>query len=175
MNPLIQKVDSKAQFQRWQDEKKRSNDISDIIYDQHLFHLSIIRRLHQAGVNIVCSTDAGIGITVPGISIHKELQFYVEAGMSNYEALKTATVNPMLTHKVFGELGTVEKGKIANLILTQENPLDDLNALRSPEWVMVNGRKLDRESLQKFESAAKERNNFIVTALRYLEYLIIER
>jgi imidazolonepropionase-like amidohydrolase len=131
--------------------------------------------MHQSGVKIVCSTDAGIGITVPGFSVHKELQFYVKAGMSNYEALKTATVNPMLTHKVFGELGTVEKGKIANLILTQENPLDDLNALRSPEWVMVNGRKLDRESLQKFESAAKERNNLIVTALRYLEYLIIER
>lgn len=173
MNPLIKIFDSKNQFERWQNAKKNHSSIEKKILDQHNFHLLAIKKLHDAGVNIVCGTDAGIGITVPGLSIHQELRFYSNAGLSNYEVLKTATINPSKTHGVMGDIGSVENNKIANLILLKNNPLDNLQALENPEMVFIKGRKLDREVLTKFEEKAKNRNNLIVTIFRYLENMIV--
>lgn len=175
MNPLIKKVDSKAQFDRWHTTKLRDSSIVVNIKNQHDFHLKIIKSLHEAGVAIVCGTDAGIGITLPGFSIHRELAFYKEAGLSNYEVLKTATVNASKTHSMMHEMGTIEVGKIANLILIDDNPLADLSALKRPSTVFIKGRKLNRETLDLYEEKARSRANMIASATRYFENLIIEK
>ena len=174
MNPLIKKVDSKNQFDRWYNTKQEDADAVGRIKRQHDFHISIVQKMHKAGVNIVCGTDSGIGVTPPGISIHKELKFYKEAGLSNYEVLKTATVNASQTHSILNQLGTIEEGKMANLLLVDENPLVELSALENPTYVIVNGRKLNRETLDSFNEKAKNRKNLMASALRYLENLIIE-
>ena len=175
MNPLIKKVDSKNQFERWSNAKQ--NDRSEVsrIKNQHDFHIMIVQKLHAAGVNIICGTDAGIGITLPGFSIHQEMAFYEEAGFSNYEVLKTATVNASRTHSIMNQLGTIQEGKIANLLLVDENPLFELSSLENPTYVFVKGRKLNREILDSYNEKAKNRKNLIASALRYLENLIIEK
>ena len=175
INPLIQIVDSKVQYQRWANEKENNSSIKTTIFKQHQFHLYIIKKMNDAGVNIVCGTDAGIGITVPGYSIHQELALYKEAGLSNYEVLKTATINPTKTHKKFNHFGSIEKGKYANFIVTKNNPLKDLNSLKKPQWLMVKGRKINKTLLNIFKEKAKDRSNLIVTGLRYVEYLIVEK
>ena len=175
MNPLIKKVDSKAQFERWYTNKLKDSSIVKTIKKQHDFHLKIIKKLHKAGVTFICGTDAGIGITIPGFSIHQELAFYKEAGLSNYEVLKTATINASKTHSIMNEMGTIEVGKIANLILIDNNPLSDLSALQNPTTVFIKGRKLNRKTLDNYEKQAKNRNNLIASAVRYLENLIIEK
>jgi imidazolonepropionase-like amidohydrolase len=175
MNPLIKKVDSKAQYERWYTTKLRDSSIVMSIKNQHDFHLKIIKELHEVGVSIVCGTDAGIGVTVPGFSMHHELAFYKEAGLSNYEVLKTATVNASKTHAMMNNMGTVEVGKVANLILVDNNPLLDLSALQNPSTVFIKGRKLNRETLDSFEEKAKSRKNLIASAVRYLENLIVEK
>ena len=131
--------------------------------------------MHKAGVNIVCGTDAGIGVTRPGISIHQELKFYKEAGLSNYEVLKTATVNASQTHSIMNQLGTVEEGQIANLLLVDNNPLIELSTLENPSSVFVKGRQTNRETLDSFQEEAMNRNNLVASALRYLENLMLER
>ena len=95
--------------------------------------------------------------------------------MSNYEVLKTATVNPSKTHAFLNDLGSIEKGKIANLLLLDENPLDDLETLQTPKMVLVKGRIIDQPRLTFFKEKAKNRSNLMATALRYAEYLLIER
>ena len=175
MNPLIKKVDSKAQFERWHNTKLRDSSIVKTIKEQHDFHLKIIKKLHKVGVTFICGTDAGIGVTIPGYSIHQELAFYKEAGLSNYEVLKTATVNASNTHSIMSNMGTIEVGKFANLILIDHNPLIDLSALKTPSTVFVKGRKIERETLDSFENVARNRSNLIVSALRYVENLLIER
>lgn len=174
MNPLIKKVDSKAQFERWNTSKLKDSSVVNTIKKQHEFHLEIIKKLHEVDVTFICGTDAGIGVTVPGFSIHQELAFYKEAGLSNYEVLKTATLNASKTHSIMNTMGTIEVGKIANLLLIDDNPLLDLSALKNPTHVFVKGRKLDRETLNSFENKARNRSNLIASALRYLENLIIE-
>jgi hypothetical protein len=175
MNPLIKKVDSKAQFKRWYTAKLRDSSIVQTIKKQHDFHLKIINKLHEADVTFICGTDAGIGVTIPGFSIHQELNFYKEAGLSNYEVLKTATINASKTHSIMNEMGTVEVGKIANLLLLDNNPLSDLSALQDPTTVFIKGRKLNRKTLDSYEKKARNRNNLIASAVRYLENLIIEK
>ena len=149
--------------------------VTERIKRQHDFHLYIIKKLHEANVRIICGTDAGIGITTPGFSIHKELEFYKEAGLSNYEVLKTATVNAAKTHSIMNNMGTIETGKVANLILTDNNPLSDLSAIKYPSTVFVKGRKLDRKTLNSFEEKAKNRKNLFASGIRYAENLIIEK
>ena len=175
MNPLIKKVDSKAQFERWYNSKLRDSTIINTIKKQHDFHLNIIKKLHEVEVTFICGTDAGIGITIPGFSIHQELSFYKKAGLSNYEVLKTATINASKTHAIMNNMGTIEVGKFANLLLVDTNPLLDLSALQNPTKVFIKGRKLDRETLDSFENEAKNRSNLIASVVRYLENLIIEK
>lgn len=175
MNTLIKNTDSKKQFERWFNAKQEDSKTIDRIKKQHDFHITIIKKLHKAGIPIVCGTDAGIGVTLPGFSIHRELAFYKEAGLSNYEVLKTATVNASQTHSIMNQLGTIEKGKTANLLLVDENPLVNLSSLKKPSFVFVKGRKLNRTTLDSFKEKAKNKKNLIATALRYLENLIIEK
>lgn len=175
MNPLIKMDDSKRQFERWFNAKQEDPATVERIKKQHDFHMNIVRKLHEAGVTIICGTDGGIGVTLPGFSIHTELNFYKEAGLSNFEVLKTATVNASQTHAMMNQLGTIEEGKIANLLLLDENPLVNLTSLKNPTYVFVKGRKLDRETLDSFNEKAKNRKNLLATALRYLENLIVEK
>src|SRR6056297_1355694 len=175
MNPLIKMDDSKRQFERWFNAKQEDSQTVERIKKQHDFHMNIVKKLHEAGITIICGTDGGIGVTLPGFSIHTDLAFYKEAGLSNYEVLKTATVNASRTHSMMNQLGTIEEGKIANLLLVDENPLFKLSSLKKPTYVFVKGRKLDKETLDSFNEKAKNRKNLIATALRYLENLIVER
>ena len=175
MNPLIKKEDSKKQFERWFNAKQEDPETVERIKAQHDFHINIVKKLHEAGATIICGTDAGIGVTLPGFSIHKELAFYKNAGLSNYEVLKTATVNASKTHSIMNQLGTIEEGKIANFLLVDENPLFELSSLENPTYVFVKGRKLNRETLDSYNEKAKNRKNLIASALRYLENLIIEK
>lgn len=175
MNASIRVTDSKSQFNRWQSAKKEDSLVTMRIKRQHEFHLFIIKKLHEVGVNLVCGTDAGIGITVPGFSIHQELAIYKEAGLSDYEVLKTATINVSKTHRVFKDVGTIEKGKIANLLLLKNNPLQNIEALQQPGTVFMKGIKLDRNTLNQFEDKARNRKNLLATLVRYAEYLLVER
>ncbi|WP_282122528.1 amidohydrolase family protein [Algibacter mikhailovii] len=174
MNPLIKKVDSNKQFDRWFNAKQNDTAVVGNIKNQHDFHSIIVQKLHEAGVDIICGTDAGIGITLPGFAIHNELNFYKEAGLSNYEVLKTATVNASKTHEIMTAMGTIEPGKIANLLVVEKNPLLNLATLKKPIYVFINGRKLYRKTLDGFNEKAIQRQNLMATAIRYLEHLIIE-
>lgn len=175
MNPLIKKLDSQVQYDRWAYTKRQDSTITSRIKQQHDFHLYIIKKMQEAGVNIVCGTDAGIGITTPGASLHEELALYHEAGLSNFEALQTATVNASRTHQFLNDIGTIEIGKKANLLLVDGNPLEDLNVLKHPDLVFMNGHKITSELLKEFEEKARTRKNQITTGLQYGEFLLMEK
>lgn len=175
INPLFKSVDSEGQVARWQGEKSSNPEVVDRILRQHKFHLYIIKQMHKAGINIVCSTDAGISMSPAGSTIHEELQFYKEAGLSNYEVLKTTTVNPSLVHEEFLEMGTIEQGNWGNLILIDENPLENISALKNPHSVLIRGLVLDKNQLNTFKQKASNRKNKLATAIYWLENLWIER
>lgn len=124
--------------------------------------LQDIADLHKAGVPLVAGTQSEHeDITSPGIWLHDELYWFVQAGLSPFEALKTATVNPAKFMRREKDLGTIETGKLADLILLDANPLTDISNTRKINAVVANGRYLSREFLDKMlaevEAKAKVR------------------
>ena len=100
---------------------------------------TLVARLHRAGVPIVAGTDQ----SVPGHSLHRELELYVKAGLSPFDALAAATIVPARAMKKDADSGTIEKGKRGDLILLDGNPLDDIRNTRRIHRVITNGRVFD--------------------------------
>jgi Amidohydrolase family len=114
----------------------------------------LLKTLHDAGVHIVAGTDALNPMIIPGASLHDELASMVEAGLTPYEALQTATANPAAFVPGFDQVGILAPGRVANAILVESNPLDDIRALREPAATMINGHWMTREDLQRRLDAA---------------------
>jgi imidazolonepropionase-like amidohydrolase len=108
----------------------------------------IVGMMHRAGVRLIAGTDMGAVYVIPGFSIHDELQLMVEAGLSTLTALQSATINPVKFLGKEKDLGTIEKGKLADLILLDANPLENIKNTRRIAAVMVNGRYWPRQTLQ---------------------------
>jgi imidazolonepropionase-like amidohydrolase len=98
---------------------------------------------------MIAGTDMGAVYVIPGFSMHDELQLMVEAGLSTLTVLQAATINPAKFLGKEKDLGTIEKGKLADLLLLEANPLENIQNTRRIAAVMVNGRYLPKESLQK--------------------------
>ncbi len=97
--------------------------------------LAIVGALHRAGIPVVAGTDQ----TVPGYSLHREIELYVQAGFTPMEAIQAATIVPAHAMGVDKESGTVEKGKRGDLILVNGDPLADIRNTRNVEYVITNG------------------------------------
>jgi imidazolonepropionase-like amidohydrolase len=97
--------------------------------------LAIVGALHRAGIPVVAGTDQ----TVPGHSLHREMELYVQAGFTPMEAIQAATIVSARAMGLDKESGTVESGKRGDLILVNGNPLEDIHQLRSVEYVITNG------------------------------------
>ena len=97
--------------------------------------LAMVGALHRAGVRVVAGTDQ----SVPGHSLHREIELYVEAGFTPMEAIQAATLVPAQAMGVASVVGTLEVGKRADLIVLDANPLDDIHNIRTVRQVIANG------------------------------------
>lgn len=117
--------------------------------------LTVVGTLARAGVPFLAGTDLGGAFLFPGSSLHEELALLVEAGLTPPEALRAATVNPARYLEMAGSLGTVEAGKLADLVLLDADPLEDIRNTRRIGAVVLNGRYLDRGALDELRREAE--------------------
>jgi imidazolonepropionase-like amidohydrolase len=119
--------------------------------------LAIVRRLHAAGVPFLAGTDTPAGVDVtPGISLHLELQRFVAAGFTPLEALQTATINPARFFGKLADFGTVEPGRVADLVLLRANPLEDIANTRAIAGVVADGRYWSPADLDALRERLKQ-------------------
>ena len=106
----------------------------------------LIRELHDAGVPVLLGTDSPQVFSVPGFSIHREMQVMVDSGLTPYQVLHagTAAVAEFLGAADFGR---VAEGQRADLVLLNANPLDDIGHFADSAGVMVNGQWLSRSAI----------------------------
>jgi imidazolonepropionase-like amidohydrolase len=108
-------------------------------------NLAVIGALHKAGIPIVAGSDTGL----IGYGLDREIELYVKAGMTPLEAIQSATIVPARAMKMDREVGTIEVGKRADLILVDGNPLQDISDIRKVSSVVANGRRYDCKKLWK--------------------------
>jgi len=106
-----------------------------------------ITRMHEAGVKIAVGTDAGgtVGYNFQGYNTPWELKILVECGMTPMQAIVAATRNGAEAIGVEDKLGTVEPGKIADLLILSADPLEDIENIRQIEWILQEGKPHRRE------------------------------
>lgn len=109
----------------------------------------LVKGIHEAGGKIMAGSDTPELILVYGFTLHREIKNLVEAGLSPYAALEAATRTPAEYLKALDTFGTIERGKRADLVLLDANPLDDITNTEKRAGVMVRGRWLPEAELKK--------------------------
>ena len=105
----------------------------------------VIKALYDAGIPIVAGSDTGL----IGYGLDRELELYVQAGISPMAALQTATLNAARAMHLEGESGTIQPGKRADLVLLNANPLDNISNIRRVDKVITEGRLYDSKKLAR--------------------------
>ncbi len=112
--------------------------------------LEVVRAMHTAGVPFLAGTDTAAGVYIfPGFSLHDELGNFVKAGLTPLAALQTATLRPAQFLDMEDGLGRVEPGKLADLVLLDANPLEDIGNTRRIRAVVAGGRHYSRADLDR--------------------------
>jgi hypothetical protein len=135
---------------RMEKEFEETRQISPAVTQRFL---DMVKAMHSAGVRLLAGTGTAAHPFVwPGFSLHEELEWLVKAGLTPLEALQAATLNPARYLGKEKELGTVERGKLADLVLLDDNPLEDIRNTQRIATVMANGRYMGKSELQKMLS-----------------------
>ncbi len=122
-------------------------DIAEInaVYARERYALT--RQLRDAGVRILAGTDLNVPYVLPGFSLHDELVLLTSSGLTTMEALQAATANAALFLGLDEQLGTIEAGKIADLVLLDGDPLEDIHNTQKIQAVVVQGKLYKRDAL----------------------------
>jgi hypothetical protein len=128
---------------------KRDAGTKDLPYGKHLFAraLEIVREFHRRGVRVAIGTDVGMPWITPGVSLHREMQLMVEAGIPPREVLLLATKNGAEGLKSAKKFGTIAPGMSADIVVLRADPTADIRNTRSIESVYREGRKFDPRAL----------------------------
>jgi imidazolonepropionase-like amidohydrolase len=101
--------------------------------------VALVGAMYRAGVGILAGTDAPLRNSPPGFGLHEELAILHDAGLSNFDVLRVATLEPARYLGLLDSLGTVAEGKVADLVLLSANPLANIRNTRRIKLVMANG------------------------------------
>ena len=113
-------------------------------------YLEVIGAMKRAGVKLMTGSDFGANpLLFPGWGVHDEMALLVKAGLTPMEAIQAATKNPTTFLGLEKPLGTVEVGKVADLVVLSANPLEDINNTRKINAVIFEGRMYDRAALNR--------------------------
>jgi hypothetical protein len=147
LNPFITEIEQEL-FTYW------SAQPADVRQDFDRFYLRVVKIFHEEGVTLVAGTDAGIFTNIPGQSLIRELGLYVVAGLTPYEALKTSTLNAANVLDLKERLGQVKQGFVADLIILDGNPVEDIQHLQNLSGVITGGRWIDEKGLLDLRAIA---------------------
>jgi tetratricopeptide (TPR) repeat protein len=129
----------------------------DFAYSRKEFerYLQVVGDMEKAGVGILAGTDSQNPYTFYGFSLHDELGLLVQAGLSPMQALQAATLNPALFFGMEKDLGTIEQGKTADLVLLDANPLQAISNTKKIDAVIYRGKLYTRDALDAMLARAQ--------------------
>ncbi len=171
LNPMMKLFVDKTAGARW---LGAGEHLQESLGKRNEYFQHITRVLHETGVNLVLGTDWGAIYAIPGASTHDEIALLQKAGLPNDAILAMGTVNAARVLRVEDHLGTIEEGKIADLVLVAQNPLEDPASLRRPLAVVKDGQWLDKDTLETLRQSASKPSSTYLTMGRVLEFLLYD-
>ncbi len=141
-------VDSRSRHRTMAPEEEYTNG--------HILVSKTAKNLSDAGVKV----NLGAHGQLQGLGAHWELWLLQQGGMTNHEALKAATINGANYLGMASDIGSLKKGKLADLIVLDKNPLDNIRNSESVRYTMINGRLYDTETMNEIGNTEKERGKF---------------
>lgn len=146
--PEMKYMDPKT-LEQWVENKKRQMAVTGYNAEEVgkyvALRRSLIKACNDGGVGLLLGSDAPQVFNVPGFSIHHELRYLVQSGLTPYQALKTGTVNVAEFYHQAASSGTVAQGKVSDLVLLNANPLKDISATADIAGVMLGTNWLPKE------------------------------
>jgi imidazolonepropionase-like amidohydrolase len=141
-------IDTRSRFRTMLPEEEYENG--------HIQVSKSLKKLSDVGVLV----NMGAHGQIQGIGAHWEIWMMLQGGMSTMEALKTATINPALSLGLDQNIGSIKVGKLADMLVMDKNPLDDIYNTESIKYTIVNGRIYDAESMNETGNYNKPRTKF---------------
>ena len=122
----------------------------------HILVSKSLKKLNDVGVLV----NMGAHGQIQGIGAHWEIWMMKQGGMTNMEALRTATINPAISLGLDKNIGSLKVGKLADLLVMDKNPLEDIYNTESIKYTIINGRIFDAESMNEIGNYNKVRGKF---------------
>ena len=122
-------------------ERRKAAPTGDLTFAE--WSLSLTKKMYESGVPFGAGTDVPINLSIPGYSLHSELEMLVEAGLEPIDAIAAATIKPAQYFSLEKELGTIDVGKRADMVLLDANPLSDIRNTKQINLVVSKGQILE--------------------------------
>lgn len=150
--------DTRSTWQPEKDPLRASRTAEDYAIRKRRYQKEreMLAEMRRAGVRFIAGTDAGNPFCFPGFSLHDELTLMVEAGFTPLEALQAATLNAAIFLGKSESLGTVEKGKIADLVLLEADPLENIENTKRIAAVVLGGELFEKPRLDAMLAEAEK-------------------
>ena len=126
--------------------------LDEQIIDYAEWSSNMVRYMHENGISFMAGTDTPIGFLIPGLSLHQELEDLNNSGLSKLETIQTATINPARYFDIQDSLGRIKSGFIADLVILNKNPLEDISNTQSILAVIKDGHFMNRAHLDSLLS-----------------------
>ena len=144
----------KAVQEQWLNFYKKNRFINEVPYEKRARWIELrnklIKAIYDARGRIMTGSDTPEFLFLYGFSMHRELKALTDAGLSNYAALEAATKNPSMFFGTLEKVGTIEKGRRADLVLLNANPLENISATENRAGVMLRGKYFAQSELNRW-------------------------
>ena len=169
LNPVRVSLEEEHAIARWLADRPKQ---SAFHIEKGNFLKQIVKELHRQQVDLLVGSDSGMMYMAAGVSTHIEMALLKQSGLSDFDVIQAATINPAKALKIAEQYGSIKVGKVADLVITQENPSEDIGYLKTPNAVIKNGQWVAREQLDQLKESAKDHPNFWLTSALLIEDVV---
>ena len=137
--------------------------------DNHYNHFNVVKTAKELS-DIGVVANIGAHGQREGLGAHWEIWMMAQGGMSPHQALKTATINPAKSLGFDQYIGSLEVGKLADLLVLDKNPLQDIKNTESIKYTMINGHLYEAETMNEIGNTAQKREPFYWESTRFAPF-----